>query len=227
MNTSRDTVLGNLRRALGRGDGRTAAQNAVDDRLSRHASGPIPQRGRQARAERLSTFIAESGRVDVSTDKVGSINDVPRAIAAYLAKQNLPAMVKVSPDPDLAGIPWDSQPMLVATSGLSDATDAVTVTSAFRGVAETGTLMLLSGPKTPTGMNFLPDTHIVVMNADSVIGTFEEAWTDLRARGADVMPRAVNWITGPSRSADIEQTLLLGAHGPRRLHLVLVDEQGI
>jgi L-lactate dehydrogenase complex protein LldG len=38
------------------------------------------------------------------------------------------------------------------------------------------------------------------------------------------MPRNVNWITGPSRTADIEQTLLLGAHGPQRLHIVIVDE---
>jgi L-lactate dehydrogenase complex protein LldG len=227
MSASRDYVLGNLRRGLGRGGDNSAAEHAVEERLNRHASGPVPERGRKERAERIELFMAEAGRVDVSIDKVTAVQDVPRAIAAYLAKQNLPSAVKISPDPGLSDIPWDSQPTLEANVGPADADDGVAVTGAYRGVAETGTLLLLSGPDTPTSMNFLPDTHVVVMSADQIIGSFEEVWADMRAGGADFMPRAVNWITGPSRSGDIEQTLLLGAHGPRRLHLVLIDEQGV
>lgn len=226
MSASRDIVLGNLRRGLGRGSDNSAAVRAVEDRLTRHASGPVPERGRKERRERVELFMAEAERVEVSIDKVAGVQEVPRAVAAYLATQNLPSTVKVSPDSNLADIPWDSQPTLDASVGPASADDDVTVTGAYRGVAETGTLLLLSGPDTPTSMNFLPDTHVVVMNADQVVGSFEEIWTDLRSRGDDFMPRAVNWITGPSRSGDIELTLLLGAHGPRRLHLVLIDEQG-
>ena len=98
-------------------------------------------------------------------------------------------------------------------------------TGSFAGVAETGTLVLLSGPESPTTLNFLPDVHIALLFTDRVVGSYEDVWARLRARdGATVMPRVVNWITGPSRTADIEQTLLLGAHGPRRLHIILVDE---
>ena len=83
--------------------------------------------------------------------------------------------------------------------------------------------MLLSGPDNPTTLNFLPDNHIVVLAAADIVGDYETAWDRLRAAfGKGRMPRLVNMITGPSRSGDIEQKLLLGAHGPRRLHVVIV-----
>ena len=85
--------------------------------------------------------------------------------------------------------------------------------------------MLLSGPDHPTTLNFLPDTHIVVLRASQVVGPYEDAWARLRA-AATAMPRTVNFVTGPSRTADIEQTIQLGAHGPRRLHIVLIDDAG-
>jgi L-lactate dehydrogenase complex protein LldG len=96
----------------------------------------------------------------------------------------------------------------------------VAVSHAFGGVAESGTLVLTSGRDNPTTLNFLPDTHIVVIDAKDIAGDYETLWARLRGQGA--MPRTVNWITGPSRSADIEQTLILGAHGPRRLHVMVV-----
>jgi L-lactate dehydrogenase complex protein LldG len=83
--------------------------------------------------------------------------------------------------------------------------------------------MLVSGSATPTTLNFLPDTHIVVVNADQVVATYEDGWDRLRAAGA--MPRAVNFITGPSRTGDIEQRIELGAHAARRLHIILVDDR--
>ena len=110
---------------------------------------------------------------------------------------------------------------------LAEDADAVSLTAAFAGIAETGTCMLLSGPESPTGLTLLPETHIVVLRVGQVVGPYEEAWARLRRRnagdGAWSMPRTVSLITGPSRSADIEQTMQIGAHGPRRLHIVLVD----
>ena len=84
-------------------------------------------------------------------------------------------------------------------------------------------LALVSGPANPTTLNFLPDNHFVVVFADDLVGDYESVFAKLRAAyGAGAAPRTLNFITGPSRSADIEQTLLLGAHGPRRLHIVVV-----
>ena len=106
-------------------------------------------------------------------------------------------------------------------AGRAEPDDLVSVTPALAGIAETGTLMAASGPDHPTTLNFLPAVHIVVLQADRVVGTYEEAWERLREAGA--LPRTVNLITGPSRTGDIEQTIFLHAHGPGRLHIVLVD----
>jgi L-lactate dehydrogenase complex protein LldG len=99
----------------------------------------------------------------------------------------------------------------------------VGVVPAFAGIAETGTLMLLSGPESPTTLNFMPDYHVVLLKTSRLLGTFEEGWALLR-REQGPMPRTVNLITGPSRTGDIEQTILMGAHGPRRLIVALVPE---
>lgn len=89
--------------------------------------------------------------------------------------------------------------------------------------AETGTLFLVSGADNPTTLNFLPETHIVLICAGDVAGSYEEAFDRLRAiYGESTLPRTVNLISGPSRTADIEQTIVRGAHGPKRLHVVIL-----
>jgi L-lactate dehydrogenase complex protein LldG len=135
----------------------------------------------------------------------------------------------MTPDSQLDSIPWEQRSMLEIRRGRAEGGDAVGVTACFAGVAETGTLMLISGPESPTRNNFLPDTHIVVMRGDQVVATYEDGWTRLRqqrrqADGSWEMPRTVNFITGPSRTGDIEQRIELGAHGPRRLHIILIGD---
>ena len=125
----------------------------------------------------------------------------------------------------LAALPWERAGTLEVTTGVSDGKQLASVSHAFAGVAETGTLILTSGQDNPTTLNFLPDNHVVVVEAKDVVGDYEAIWQRLRERyGAGILPRTVNMITGPSRSADIEQTLILGAHGPRRLHVIIVGE---
>jgi L-lactate dehydrogenase complex protein LldG len=131
----------------------------------------------------------------------------------------------MAPDPGLDGIPWHSWPLLRIRRGRAEAEDRVSLTPCHAAIAETGTLMLISGPQTPTTLNFLPETHIVLVRGDQVLATYEDGWDRLRAaETAGMLPRAVNFITGPSRTADIEQHIELGAHGPRRLHIVLVED---
>ena len=137
--------------------------------------------------------------------------------------ENLPAEIVLAPDPSLDDLPWDERPLLRIRRGRAEAGDAVSLTPCFAAIAETGTLMLISGAATPTTLNFLPDTHIVLVHADQVVAAYEDGWDRLRSAGA--MPRAVNFITGPSRTGDIEQRIELGAHGPRRLHIILVDDR--
>jgi L-lactate dehydrogenase complex protein LldG len=207
---------------LGRENG--ADDTAAAARLADRPRGPAVARGRLAPAPRVELFQAMAQEASATVARLASAADIPAAVADYLARENLPAEIRLAPDPALAAVPWDRRPLLTVTTGISDGNQAVSVTRAFAAVAETGTLALTSGPDTPTTLNLLPDTHIVVLRADSVVGGLEEVWPRLRAAYGDrAMPRTLNFITGPSRSADIEQKLLMGAHGPRRLHILLVD----
>lgn len=223
MTTAREDMLAAVRRALDRREPADVAAATVAARLAEPKASVVPARGRVAGAAALDQFIFEAERVSATTERIAGLEEVPARVVAYLQAANLPAAVKVAPDPDLAAIPWDREPLLQVARGRAGDHDPVSVTGSFAGIAETGTLMLLSGPESPTTLNFLPDVHIALLRTERIVGSYEQAWARLRAaRGAGVMPRAVNWITGPSRTADIEQTLLLGAHGPRRLHIIIV-----
>jgi len=175
-------------------------------------------------------FAAMAEEVQATVARVRSPAEVPDSVARYLATENLPAELVMAPDPSLDDFPWQTRPLLRIRRGRAEATDAVSLTPCFAAIAETGTLMLVSGRKTPTTLNFLPDTHIAVVYADQVVAAYEDGWDRLReaARVSDPnssLPRTVNFITGPSRTGDIEQRIVLGAHGPRRLHILLVENR--
>lgn len=222
--SGRDSILGALRRSLKRAPG-DGAQAQVEARLAAKQRGPVPARGQLPPAAQVDLFQAMAEELSSSVSRVSRLEEVPGAIASYLTQHNLPPRLRMAPNPMLEALPWDRAPLLNVSTGRSDGTDEVSLTGAFAGVAETGTLMLHSGATHPTTLNFLPDTHIVVLKASDIVGPYEDAWDRVRAeRWAANMPRTVNFVTGPSRTADIEQTIQLGAHGPRRLHIVIVED---
>jgi len=225
----REQILGKIRRArenrARQGDGGEASVADVETRLREHPANLVPKRGQIDQAQRLDLFQAEAEKVDTTVVRVSGPDDVPGEVARYLKAANLGTRIRVARS--LSGYDW-ADTLLDVETGAAAAADAVSVTKAFAGVAETGTVISCSGPENPTTLNFLPLTNIVVVDRSDVAGTYEEAWRLLRASGPDegaFMPRTVNFITGPSRSADIEQTLLLGAHGPQRLHIIVVEDE--
>ncbi len=222
MTGARDDILAALRRSLGRGPLPAATADALTQRLAAPTPNLIPARATSLDHDgRVALFIAMAREVETTVTPVVRLDAVPDAIADYLAAQNLPSRIVVSSETALAGIPWERRPLLGIRTGIVGDDDPVGVTACVAGIAETGTLMLVSGRTQATRSNFLPDTHIVVLRRDQVVGGYEEAWTLLRRAGA--LPRTVNLITGPSRTGDIEQRIVLGAHGPRRLLIVLLD----
>ena len=194
-------------------------------RVSQPVRNLIPARAQGGPDALLVVFLRMLAKASATVTEVPSEGAVPAAIARYLASENLPASVVVAPALR-GGIPWENAPVLEIRDGPPARDGDVAVTPGFAGIAETGTLMLLSGPESPTTLNFLPDTHVVVLRRDAVVGAYEDAWDRLRlqCQGPDgvVLPRLVNLVTGPSRTGDIEQKIQIGAHGPRRLHVVLV-----
>ena len=230
MSEARTQILSAIRRSLKRGPLDAPQRAEIAARLATHARNLVPARATALdHAGQVDLFQRMAEEVQTTMTRVPSAADVPAAVADYLSQRNLPSRLVMTPDPQLDGIPWSVRPMLEIRRGRAEDADQVGVTAAFAAIAETGTLMLISGPESPTRNNFLPDTHIVVLRGGQVAPSYEEGWTRLRAekRGADgnaALPRTVNFITGPSRTGDIEQRLELGAHGPRRLHIVLIDD---
>jgi len=224
MSGARAEILAGIRRSLKRGRLDPAHEKALRERAEAHRRNLVPARAASLdHPRRVELFAAMAEEVQATVARVGSPAVVPEEVARYLAAENLPAELVLAPDPSLDAMPWHERPLLRLRRGRAEAGDAVSLTPCYAAVAETGTLMLVSGSATPTTLNFLPDTHIVVVNADQVVATYEDGWDRLRAVGA--MPRLVNFITGPSRTGDIEQRIELGAHGPRRLHIILVDDR--
>jgi L-lactate dehydrogenase complex protein LldG len=223
MSTARADILGGIRRALKRGRLPAEDAAALSERVVAHRRNLIPARAAALdRAGRFDLFVTMAEEVQTTVARVAADDAVPAEIARYLAAENLPAELVMAPDPALDAIPWEARPLLRIRRGAAEASDAVSLTPCLAAVAETGTLLLVSGADTPTTLNFLPDTHIVVLRAAQVVASYEDGWDLVRAR--ESWPRTVNLITGPSRTGDIEQRIQLGAHGPRRLHIVLIDE---
>ena len=220
---SREQILGAIRRGLRRGPLPEDVTLGLRARLTAHPRHLVPARSALPRPAQIRLFIANIEKEFGSVARVTDLVAVPAAVADYLAAQNLPTDFAMAPHPELQTIPWSERPLLRLRVGRGEPTDAVSVQHGYAGVAETGTLVLPSAPERPTTLNLLSDTAIVVLRATRVVGAYEEAWDLLRADHGG-MPRNVMLVTGPSRSADIESTLELGAHGPRRLHVVLVDD---
>src|SRR3954451_15766711 len=227
---ARDDILGAVRRGLRRGPLPAETQAALAERVAAHRRNLIPARAAALEdAARVELFVAIAEEVQTSIARVAADADIPAEVACYLAAESLPAELVMAPDPALDRIPWQERPLLRIRRGRAETGDSVSLTPCLAAIAETGTLMLVSGENTPTTLNFLPDTHIVVLRAGQVVAGYEDSWDLVRTRAGDdplAWPRTVNLITGPSRTGDIEQRIQLGAHGPRRLHVVLVEGSG-
>jgi len=226
MSEARQDILLGIRRSLKRGRLDMVREAELREQIALHRRNLVPARaaalGDRGRGD---LFVAMAEEVQATVTRVSSPGAVPEEVARYLVAENLPAELVLAPDPSLDDLPWDERPLLRIRRGRAEAGDAVSLTPCFAAIAETGTLMLISGAATPTTLNFLPDTHIVLVHADQVVAAYEDGWDRLRSAGA--MPRVVNFITGPSRTGDIEQRIELGAHGPRRLHIILINDRRI
>jgi L-lactate dehydrogenase complex protein LldG len=222
VDSARTRIFSRIRRSAPKGD-ETARQEAVDERLDNPRRNIVPGRGEGDEAHRITVFQrmmeGVGGTVEILTD----INDVPASVAQYLRSTNRPARLRHGSDERLTNLPWHRAPTLEVDEGRAQDADTASLTHAFAGVAESGTIVQLSGAANPTTLNFLPEAHIVLLEAKDLYGSYEEVWARLREiHGAGAMPRTVNMISGPSRTADIEQTIVRPAHGPKDMHVIIV-----
>jgi len=214
--SARETILSNIRRSLRRDEVLDSTiGEALESRLTSHPEHIQPA----YEQEPLERFIEKLESVHTTVDRVSNKSELPSAIKHYFAEKDLPQTLLVSDDL-VDTVDWPDS--INVENRPAEKEDTAALSSAYAAVAENGTLVLLSDKATPTSHNFLPDDHLVVVQVPKVFRYLEDVWEELRTgRG---IPRAVNLITGPSKTADVEQTIQYGAHGPRRLHVILVDE---
>lgn len=212
--SARDEILTKLR------ERRSRSPDTTDPaaHLRARPSGPIPGRAHGTGDEARSRFVAAAEQASAEVVEIEGLGALPALVARICHEQGYAAEAVAAPDAALDALDWAGAGLAVAARAASG-DDRVGVSHAFCGVAETGTLVLRSGTDSPVTLGFLPDVHVVALAGESLVGGYEQAWQRLRA--ASAMPRTVNWITGPSRSADIEQTIQIGAHGPLRLVIAL------
>ncbi len=221
---NRSAILSKIKRSLSTTADDTSRSETVHRRLAEHRAGIIPERGNVTPDEQVALFSTMMERASATVATVGSADEIPAAITSYLKSNNLPAKFRTGDDELISSVKWSEHPLLEVDRGPAQADDHVSLSAAFGAVAESGTLVLHSGSDNPTTLNFLPENHIVVVRASDVAGDYETVWSRIREKfGSGLMPRTVNMVSGPSRTGDIEQTIFLGAHGPKKLHIIILN----
>ncbi|MCC6196166.1 MAG: lactate utilization protein C [Burkholderiales bacterium] len=219
---SRDEVLARVRKALGRTDADVTARAQADAYLAAHSHGPRPAMP----ADLVQRFLERATDMASTVERIASMEAIPAAVRRYLDGLELPARIAEQKShagvcwPEFAHLDW-SGPGLAIEARPTAGNDRLGITGTFCAIAETGTLVLVSGADTPTATALLPDTHVAVVRAERIVSGMEEAFALVR-RECGTMPRAVNMVSGPSRTGDIEQTIVLGAHGPYRVHVLVL-----
>ncbi|HZP86798.1 MAG TPA: lactate utilization protein C [Burkholderiales bacterium] len=219
---AREAVLARVRKGLGKAGDRSAAAAEAQRYVAAHMHGPRPG----SEGDVVTHFMMRAADMASTVARVGDRRDVPQAIARYLdgivatPPAEAPSRFGVC-WPEFGDLDWTSARLSIETRPTTGE-DRLGITGCYCAIAETGTLVITTGAETPTATALLPETHVAIVESARVVRGMEEVFALLRAEHG-VPPRAINMISGPSRTGDIEQTIVLGAHGPYRLHILVVD----
>jgi L-lactate dehydrogenase complex protein LldG len=221
--SARDNVLGRVRQALGKRERDAPGLAAAEAYIEAQAQGPRPA----LPGDLVERFMRRARDMESTVERIADRSEIPVRAARYLEALQLPDAL--APQMSREGVCWPEFGALDwAGAGLeiearpTTGGDRLGITGVFCAIAETGTMVILSGADTPTATSLLPETHVAVVPAERIVGSMEEAFALIR-RECAAWPRAINLISGPSRTGDIEQTIVLGAHGPFRVHILVLS----
>ena len=215
--SARENILARIRGAQGKPGAEPTAADL--DRVRAVIANPVtgPQPAFAHPPDLLVQFLKECDRVGTTHAQVASDEGIPAEVARYLAATGLePRLVAW---PAFAALDWASAGIAIE-SRPARGDDRTGLTGCTCAVAETGTTLLLSSPEQPKVTALLPETHVCVVRKSRLLGTLEEAFALVR-RELGALPRSAFFVSGPSRTADIEQTMVIGAHGPYRVHVII------
>lgn len=190
-------------------------------RARRMRSTPAPEPySAPAVLDPVSAFAERARLANAEVHVVESEDAIPEAIADLLRSKNLPATLCM---PAIARtLPWDNAPELTIETAAPGPEDSA-VSIAQCGIAESGTLAYVAAVDAPPSWHFRAGFEIAVIDARDILPHMEDVLR--RVKDAEGLPSTLNFVTGPSRTGDIEQTLELGAHGPKALAILIVKNQ--
>lgn len=170
----------------------------------------------------VERFMSLAREEAATTERVPQAADVPAAVLRYLRSEQLAPRLITTGNARSSVIDWTSAAGLDCVAEPVGTDGDTVVTGCYAGVAEAGAVVTLSSIDHPSEFNFLAATHIVIVQASVVLASFEELWSRLRMDYPDSWPRMMNFIVGPSRTADLGVPSRLGAHSPARVHIIVV-----
>jgi L-lactate dehydrogenase complex protein LldG len=167
-------------------------------------------------------FLGKLTANGATTEKVSDRSAAVQAIAAEISRRQPQRRFVTGHDPRLAAMPWRDAGLL-PRFGAASADDRVAVSYARCGIAETGTLCLWVDRNNPALNNLLCEHHIVLVDGSTLRESLDSVWDERELREPGAGPRGIMLVAGPSSTADIAMELVLGAHGPRSLHVILLE----
>ncbi|MBU3031064.1 LutC/YkgG family protein [Paracoccus marinaquae] len=180
---------------------------------------PDQARPRLAAPDLAEAFGIKATALGTTLERVARLADIPAAVGRYLAAHGLPPGLALQPTPALTDLDWNG---VAVHQGIAPDEPAA-LGMALWGIAESGSLVIHSGPETPILLSFLPLHHIIVLHEADLLPHLEDYTARMTGQAA---PRNAILITGPSGTTDIEGSYVRGAHGPGYLHVILVTRQG-
>jgi L-lactate dehydrogenase complex protein LldG len=200
MTDARDAILQSIAR------GRPAAQPVPEYRLPPWTADPVAH------------FVAKARASIAHVHELKSVEEIPASIWSIIMEARLPQRLHVPQNSPLNALAWERAPGLVLSTAPPNR-DECALAAADYGIAETGTLVFLSGPRSPSSWHFRPGCEFALVMRNAILSRLEDVIAKLATEPR--LPATLNLVTGPSRTADIEQTIELGAHGPRDVHVIV------
>lgn len=225
MIKNRERILNKIKTSLGRSKDRSKLEiDVLEKRLKRTGKNLIPKRAIIEKNKLLEAFVNSAKDVASSVVVIEDISKIPEEIVDYLKINNIASRIVVLPNEEIDFVNWDKHPTLDVVKKCADEMDETVLVSSYAAIAETGTVVQLSSPENPITSHFLPDNSIVLIKASRILPSAEDVFELLRKENKDI-PRSMTLISGPSRTGDIALNIEMGAHGPRKVHLLILNDK--
>ncbi len=173
----------------------------------------------------VDRFISLVTAEATTVERLADLAHVPHAVDGYLRGQQIPGRVVIDTSACLSGEAFSDTDLQVSIPPLRPDHD-VLLSGCYGAVAESGALVISTSDGHAITNDFLAETHIVILFANRIVATLADLWDALRTdTQGGFMPREFCLVTGPSRTADLGVPAKLGAHGPARVHVLLINGQ--